>query len=130
MTTVEEVQQIGAKISLTLDSAKSVKLQVKQISLAQKQLGAIKKELNASIRRINQQATQSSSDSMVSFGLDVFGKRKLAGTVRAETRRAIERQKKIARQPYLELKEMIDSLILEGDRLKLSAEEYLMSQQV
>lgn len=130
MSPSEEIQQIASRIYLTLDNPKSVKLQVKQISLAQKQLRAIKKELNTTIQSINQQALQSSNDSIVSFGLDIFGKRKLAGRVRAETRRAIEREKKEARQPYLEIKEAIDNLILEGDRLKLVAEEYLLSQKM
>ncbi len=40
-----EIQEIIAKITLTLDNPKSVKLQVKQINLAQKQLRAIKKEM-------------------------------------------------------------------------------------
>lgn len=130
MTQLEEIQRIASRIYLTLDNPNSVKLQVKQISLTQKQLRAIKKELNATIQSINQQALQSSNDSIVSFGLDIFEKRKLAGRVRAETRRAIEREKKAARQPYLEIKEAIDNLILEGDRLKLVAEEYLLSQKM
>jgi ribosomal protein S13 len=129
VTSLEEIQQIASKIALTLDNPKSVKLQVKQITLAQKQLRAIKKELNAVIRNVNQQATQSGADSIVSLGLDIFGKHKWAGRVRAETRRAIEREKKSARQPYLELKEAIDNVILEGDRLKLMAEEYLLTHQ-
>lgn len=46
-----------------------------------------------------------------------------------ETRRAIEREKKSARQPYMQLKETIDKVILEGDKLKLRAEEYLFRYQ-
>jgi ribosomal protein S13 len=129
VTSLEEIQQIASKIALTLDNPKSVKLQVKQITLAQKQLRAIKKELNAVIRNVNQQATQSNADSVVSVGLDIFGKHKWAGRVRAETRRAIEREKKAARQPYLELKDTIDNVILEGDQVKLMAEEYLLTHQ-
>ncbi|BAU65116.1 unknown protein [Stanieria sp. NIES-3757] len=124
---LEEIKQIASKITLKLDNPQSVKLQIKQIGLAQKQLRAIKKELNIIIRNINQEATQSGTDSLVSVGLDIFGKHKWAGRVRAETRRAIEREKKYARQPYMELKEAIDKLILEGDRLKLMAEEYLIN---
>lgn len=123
---ISEIQQIAAKITLTLDNPRSIKLQVKQITLAQKQLQALKKELNGIIRNINQQASQSYSDSVVSVGLDLFGKHKWAGRVRAETRRGIERDKKEARQPYLEMKEYIDRLILEGDKLKLMVEEYLL----
>lgn len=125
MNTLDEIRQIASKIILTLDNPKSVKLQMKQIMLAQKQLRAIKKEINLVIRNINQQATQSGTDSVVSVGLDVFGKHKWAGRLRAETRRAIEREKKNARQPYMQLKDMIDRFILEGDQLKLKAEEYL-----
>jgi hypothetical protein len=130
MATLEEIQHIALKISLTLDNPKSVKLQIKQINLLQKQLRAIKKELSASIRNINQEAAQSGADSLVSVGLDVFGKHKWAGRLRAETRRATEREKKLARQPYMEIKQAIDNLILKGDRLKLRAEEYLLSYQV
>jgi hypothetical protein len=129
MNKLKEIQEIAAKITLRLDNPQSVKLQIKQITLAQKQLRAIKKEINAIIRNINQQATQSGTDSFVSVGLDVFGKHKWAGRFRAETRRAIEREKKFARQPYLELKDAIDLVILEGDRLKLQAEEYLLVNQ-
>ncbi|MEB3309980.1 MAG: hypothetical protein VKJ02_07075, partial [Snowella sp.] len=116
---VKEIQEIANQLTLNLDNPKSVKLQVKQINLAQKQLRAIKKEINGIIRNINQNASQSYSDSVVSVGLDLLGKNKWAGRVRAETRRMIERNKKDERQPYLELKDYIDSLILEGDKLKL-----------
>ncbi|MFM8293146.1 MAG: hypothetical protein ACKN9E_01170 [Microcystaceae cyanobacterium] len=61
--------------------------------------------------------------------LDLIGKNKWAGRVRAETRRMIERDKKDKRQPYLELKDYVDSLLLEGDKLKLQAEEYLLKNQ-
>ncbi|MEH2065218.1 MAG: hypothetical protein V7K50_23660 [Nostoc sp.] len=125
----QQTQQTQSQMSLTLDSPKSVKLQVKQISLLQKQLRALKKEVNVNIRNINQEASQSGTDSVVSLGLDIFGKHKWAGRLRAETRRAIEREKKFSRQPYLEIKEAIENLILEGDRLKLLAEQYLINQQ-
>ena len=124
---IQEIQKIANQLILTLDNPKSVKLQIKQINLAQKQLRAIKKEINGIIRNINQDASQAYSDSVISVGLDLFGKNKLAGRVRAETRRMIERNKKDARQPYLEIKEQIDSLLLEGDKLKLKAEQYLMN---
>jgi uncharacterized alpha-E superfamily protein len=126
MVAIVEIEQIAEKMRLTLDNPKSVKLQMKQISLAQKQLRAVKKELNAAIRMINQQATQAGADSLVSMGLDIFGKHKWAGRLRSKTRRAIEREKKDARQPYMNLKDWIDSLILEGEHLKIQAEEYLL----
>jgi hypothetical protein len=124
---IQEIQQLGNRIALRLDSPKSVKLQVKQINLAQKQLRVFKKEINTVIRTINQNVSQSNADSLVSVGLDIFGKRRWAGTVRAETRRQMEREKRDARQPYLDLKDYIDRLILEGDRLKLIAEEYILN---
>ena len=50
MATLEELQHIVSKLSLTLDNPKSVKLQIKQINLLQKQLRVIKKELSVTIR--------------------------------------------------------------------------------
>ena len=129
MNTLEAIQQIALNMSLTFDDPQSVKLQIKRITFAQKQLRAIKKELNATLRNIKQQASQSRADSIFSGGLDIFGDRKWAGSVRTATRRAIARETQAAQQPYLELKETIDNLILEGDRLKLMAEEYLLSHQ-
>ncbi|WNZ26205.1 hypothetical protein HJG54_27560 [Leptolyngbya sp. NK1-12] len=123
---LQQAQDLTSQLTLTLDNPKSVKLQLKQISLVQKQLRALKKELTAEIKAINQQATQTGADSILSVGLDVFGKRKWAGRVRAETRRAIERQKRGERQPYMEVKDLIDQLLLEGDRLKLEGEQYLI----
>jgi len=124
----QQINQIDKQLTLTLDNPQSVKLQVKQINLAQKHLRALKKEINVAIREINQQASQSGADSLVSVGLDIFGKNKWAGRVRAETRRATERQKKASRQPYLEIKDLLDKLILKGDQMKLLAEEYLLKQ--
>ena len=124
---IQRIQEINSQITLILDNPKSVKLQVKQINLAQKQLRIIKKEINTVIRTINQNANQYHPDSVISVGLDIFGKRKWAGTVRSETRRQSEREKIDARQPYLEIKDSIDRLILEGDRLKLIAEEYILT---
>ena len=120
-----QIYQLKQQMTLTLDHPKSVKLQVKNISLIQKQLRSIKKEVNLAIREINQQATQTTPDSIVSVGLDLFGKRKLAGQLRQSTRRAIQSEKISLRQPYMDIKDYIDQLLLEGDKLKLEAEQYL-----
>ncbi|BAZ18380.1 hypothetical protein NIES4071_102650 (plasmid) [Calothrix sp. NIES-4071] len=120
-----QVYQLNQKMPLTLDNSKSVKLQVKNINLIQKQLKAIKKEINLAIKEINQQATQSTPDSIISVGLDLFGKRKWAGQMRQSTRRAIQSEKINARQPYIDIKDYIDKILLEGDKLKLEAEKYL-----
>lgn len=123
---IQQAQYLEQQLTLRLDSPPSVKLQVKQISLVQKQLRVLKKALTTEIRSINQDATQSHADSIVSVGLDVFGKRKLAGRVRAETRRIIQFSKKSARQPYMDAKDEIDRILLRGDQLKLEAEKFLV----
>jgi len=120
-----QIYQLKQQMTLTLDNSKSVKLQVKNINLIQKQLKAIKKEINLAIKEINQQAIQSTPDSIISVGLDLFGKRKLAGQLRQSTRRAIQSDKINTRQPYMDIKDYIDQVILEGDKLKLQAEIYL-----
>jgi hypothetical protein len=120
------IRQISNQMTVTFDDPRSIKLQVKHISLLQKELRLIKKAVNANISAINQNANQSNNDTILSVGLDVFGKRRLAGSIRSETHKQIERQKKDDRQPYLEIKDWIDQLIIEGDRLKLVAEEYIL----
>lgn len=121
-----QINQLAQQMTLILDNPKSVKLQVKNINLIQKQLRAIKKEVNLAIKEINQQATQTTPDSIFSVGLDLFGKRKLAGQLRQGTRRAIQSDKINARQPYMNVKDYIDQVILEGYKLKLKAEQYLV----
>ena len=120
-----KIYQLKQQMTLTLDNPKSVKLQVKNINLIQKQLKVIKKQINLAVKQINQQAIQTTPDSIVSVGLDLFGKRKLAGQVRQSTRRAIQSEKISLRQPYIDVKDYIDQIILEGDKLKLKAEQYL-----
>ncbi len=120
-----QIFQLKQQMALILDNPKSVKLQVKNISFIQKQLKAIKKEINLAIKEINQQATQTTPDNIISVGLDLFGKRKLAGQVRQSTRRAIQSEKITIRQPLMDVKDYINQAILEGDRLKLQAERYL-----
>ncbi|NEU81240.1 hypothetical protein [Nostoc sp. UIC 10630] len=119
------IYQLKQQMTLTFDNPKSVKLQIKNLNLIQKQLKAIKKEVNLAIKEINQQATQTTPDSIISVGLDLFGKRKWAGQLRQSTRRAIQSDKINARQPYIEVKDYIDQVILEGDKTKLKAEQYL-----
>jgi hypothetical protein len=120
-----QIYHLRQQMILTLDHPKSVKLQTKNINLIQKQLRAIKKEVNLAIKEINQQATQTTPDSIISLGLDLFGQRKFAGQIRQSTRRAIQSEKISLRQPYMDVKDDIDQVLLEGDKLKLQAEQYL-----
>jgi hypothetical protein len=113
-----QIYQLQQQMTLNLDNTPSVKLQVKNINFIQKQLRAIKK--------INQQATQTTPYSIISVGLELFGKRKLAGQMRQSTRKAIQLEKISLRQPYIDMKDDIDRVILEGDKLKLQAEKYLL----
>ncbi len=122
-----QIYKLKQEMTLNLDNPKSVKLQVKNINLIQKQLKVIKKQINLVVKQINQQATQTTPDSIVSVGLDLLGKRKLAGQVRQSTRKTIQSEKISLRQPYIDVKDYIDQIILEGDKLKLKAEQYLSS---
>jgi len=116
-------------MSLNFDNPESVKLQVRQISLGQKRLGVIKKEVTAQMKAIGRNLSQAGADNWVSVAHELLGKRRIAGQVRARNRRAIQQRKQVALQPYLELIADIDALILEGDRLKLLAEEFLLDPE-
>lgn len=119
------INQLKNQLSLTLDNSSSVRLQIKQINLIQRQLKTIKKEVNLVIKQINQQASQSTPNSIVSVTLDLLGKRKLAGQLRQSTRRVIQSEKISLRQPYIDVKDYIDLIILEADKLKFQGEQYL-----
>jgi hypothetical protein len=67
-----QIYQLQQQMTLVLDNPQSVKLQLKNINFMQKQLRAIKKEVNLAIKEINQQATQTTPDSIISVGLDLF----------------------------------------------------------
>lgn len=119
------INQLKNQLTLTLDNSSSVRLQIKQINLIQRQLKTIKKEVNLVIKQINQQASQSTPNSIVSVTLDLLGKRKLAGQLRQSTRRVIQSEKISLRQPYIDVKDYIDLIILEADKLKFQGEQYL-----
>ncbi|BAU13689.1 unknown protein [Leptolyngbya sp. NIES-3755] len=124
-----EIEEIAVKIKLRIDNPDSVKLQVKNITLAQKQLRASKKRLSNTVKNINQNAAQSSPDTLGSVLYDLTGNRKLAGRSRALQRQEIQRKKRKSRQPYINTIQRIDELILREDQLKLLAEEYLIDPE-
>ncbi|MEA5513429.1 hypothetical protein [Nodularia sp. UHCC 0506] len=124
-----ELRELASQITIVIDSPESVKRQIKQISFAQKKLKILKKELSLSIRNINQEAAQANADTLLSVLSDISGNRKLAGQARAIQRKKIDKNKKQVRQPYIELQMQIDQLILEGDRLKLLAQEYCLDPE-
>ena len=125
MSTEAEIQSIASRLCLSLDSPESVKQQIKQIALAQKELRVIKKGLAVSVKSINTAASQASPDSFFSVVSDITGHRKDAGTLRAIKRKRIQQNKLVARQPYVNLQQVIEQLILKGDQLKLLGEQYI-----
>ncbi|MFM7189636.1 MAG: J domain-containing protein [Microcystaceae cyanobacterium] len=93
---------------------------IRKIAQCRSRLAAIAKDYEAlmqtdlyALKSQVEQAQEMGRDLLAE--LDLIGKNKWAGRVRAETRRMIECDKKDKRQPYLELKDYVDSLLLEGN---------------
>ncbi len=127
MINLEEIEQIATKITLTLDNPTSVKRQIKQINLAQQQLKIIKREINQAIKEINQDNQGYEQIKMVSLGLNILGNRKIGRLLRHGSKEVMQMRKHANREPYLELRNTIDDLINQGDRLKIQAQQYLLS---
>ncbi|GEM_PF-3934803 len=127
MITQEELQEIlniAESVSLNFSQPETLNTQIKEIGIAQKKLKVFRKKIVKTIQQINQSASQTSADDAFSVLSDFLGNKKLAGSMRASTRRAIQRSKQATRQPFLNLKDTIDNAIIQCDEMKLMVEEY------
>ncbi len=86
----------------------------------QKELRLIKREIDADIKAIRAQFTQRmvSAAQTTSGILSVFGRKGMAGSIRADEKRRLKQEQDRILQPYLVLKLAIDSQILEYDKTK------------
>ena len=105
--------------------------QLKRINKSQTQLRQLKQEVNAKLKNLNQPNNDFGLDEAAAIGLHLFGKLRIARDVTRQGNR-IElqdrKQQKNARQPHIKMSNLIDNYILEGDRLKTMAQNYLKEQ--
>ncbi|GAB4241537.1 MAG: hypothetical protein Kow0049_30210 [Stanieria sp.] len=125
MINPQQIKQIAAQISLTLDNPQSVKDQLQTINQAQQQLRQVKQEIVTQLTEINQEANSFGMDDFASIGLHLLGQHGIARTVNRQLKKAEQKEINLERQPYLKMRDLIDNYLFEGDRLKIMAQEYL-----
>ena len=111
----------------TYDTVDEAKLTLKKLRLMQKQLRHVKKESNQDMKEIRaayQLEGEKIADSGTFTGL-FFGKR-AAGRDRQRKRADLSQKQKSALEPYENVKDTIDTLILAMEGTKLDIETFIM----
>lgn len=125
----ERIHSARERAHIELNSPDGVRSQIRGLRLLKKELRILRTEVTTIIREINAQAGQASADSLSSVMFDLFGNRKLAGSLRAGRRRNIQATKRNVRDPFIRQKEEVDELILRCDQCILTGQQYLEQQQ-
>jgi hypothetical protein len=127
MISKEEIEEIAAKIQLNLDNPQSVRKQLKDLNLARQRLRIFQRELRQQMRQLNSKDTQQMTNSILNVAVIMLPRvaAKWGRVARVGTREFMRHQNKNAREPYLEIQELIEDMLLEIDNLKLEAQEYL-----
>jgi len=110
----------------TVDEAKQLK---KKMILMQKQLRSVKKEANMDMKLIRskyQQERAKVADSGFFTGL--FAGKKAAGRVRQTKRQDLAMRQKNELAPYENVKSIIDSILLEMDRIKMETDTFVLEE--
>jgi hypothetical protein len=108
----------------TAAEAKQVLPQLRQL---QADLRALKKEINLDIKqiRMNYQQQMPNAGAGASAVFSIFGKRKVAGSIRADSKRQLAAQRDQEIGGYERVKATIDDLLLQIDRAKLTIQQYI-----
>lgn len=111
----------------TPSQARTIKAELSQV---QKDLRQLKKEIDLDIKQIRAVYTQKlATAAQTSSGLlSVLGKRAAAGSLRADEKRRLVRERDRTIQPYANLKLAIDAQLLELDRTKAQIDQFIVQQ--
>lgn len=126
---LRQVRALGfdKKRTFEVNTSAEAKSLLANIRQWQKELRHIKKNINLEMKAIRARYTQqkSSAGSGGSTLMNLMGKRRAAGRWRAESNRQLTAQRDRELGPYEQIKTMIDSLLLEMDRVKLQIEQQI-----
>lgn len=108
----------------TLDEAKRA---LQTCRSTQRELRQMKRDINADLKLVRQHHKEitASAGSGMATALRLFGKRKLAGSISADAKRAARSDRDAATLPYERLKRIIDDVINQLDRAKLNIENWI-----
>jgi len=108
----------------TVAEAKEAQRQIRDL---QRKLRQIKKSINIDMKAIRVEYNQriSTAASTSSALVSLFGKRKLAGQLRADEKRRLRMERDRALQPYDALKLQIDNLLAQLDSVKYNLQIFI-----
>lgn len=115
------IKELGLDhMEIQVSTVSEAKETLKHIRKLQKELRQIKKNINLDMKAIRALYSQkiSTAASTTSGILSLFGKRKLAGQLRADERRRLRMERDRTLQPYESLKLTIDDLLIQMDAAK------------
>ena len=115
------IKELGLdRMEIRASSIPEAKDVLKRIRRLQKELRQIKKNINLDMKAIRAAYTQkmATAASTASGIVSLFGKRKLAGQLRADEKRRLRMERDRVLQPYESLKLTIDDLLVQMDAAK------------
>jgi hypothetical protein len=123
-----EIKENGlAHMEISASSIPEARKAHKEVIAAQKQLRKIKREINTDMKAIRDHYRQQSANaaSGSSAVLEIMGKRKTAGKVRAEAKRQLRRDRDRKLEPYDNVKQTIDDLLMQMDSVKIKIRNFI-----
>ena len=132
MTTPERYLQIISEMGLEhleiqVSSISEAKQLLSQMRDYQRQLRFLKRDINSEMRAIRAEYTakMASAASTTSGIVSLFGKRKLAGQIRAAEKRRLRSERDQILAPYENVKRVIDDLQIQIERAKVQLKAFI-----
>lgn len=114
-------------LALRANTAAEAKRLLPQIRQLQAELRTLKKAVNFDIKaiRMRYQQQMPTAGAGTSTVFSLFGKRKVAGSIRADAKRQLAAKRDREIGGYEQVKAMIDDLLLQLDRAKVTVQEFI-----
>lgn len=120
---------LGKLRKMRVENQSDAKKVLKRVRNFQKRLRQIKREINLDMKTIRAGYREKSANAGegLSTVVSLLGKRKLAGSIRADAKRRLKREREQVLAPYEKIKLEIDNLLTKLDRLKMQIDEYIQN---
>lgn len=114
-------------LTLGANTAAEAKQLLPKIRQLQAELRALKKEINLEVKtiRMRYQQQMPAAGAGTSTVFSLFGKRKVAGSIRADAKRQLAAKRDREIGGYEQVKATIDDLLLQLDRAKVTVQQYI-----
>jgi hypothetical protein len=122
---------LGELKKVKISNQTDAKEVLRQVRNFQKSLRQIKREINLEMKNIRanyREKTSTAGEGLSTVSM-LFGKKKLAGSIRASAKRSMASERDQILAPYEKLKLDIDALLTKLDSLKTQLENYIQKEK-